>query len=360
MQWPAAQGNPSSLHTPGREARRLLEEARSTVARELSTEPQTVIFTSGATESDNLAVLGTARAAKQRGRHLIASYVEHSAVLGPIQQLLREGFEVTGLEVDATGRVDPQAVARAMRPDTVLVSVMLANNELGTVQPIRAIREAIGPEVLFHTDAAQACGKLKLDLEELGVDLLTLSGHKMHGPRGVGALCLRSRVEIESLFFGGSHERGIRSGTENVAAALGFAKALEIAHRDLDRNLAHMEKLREILLVGLSKQLPGLLIHGSEEYRIPSILSLSVPGTEGIRLVLDLDRHGISISSGSACSSQSLDTSHVMEQIGLDLDTARAAIRVSVAADTLEDEIHYAVETIPRVIEDYRKERQAS
>ena len=353
MQLAAGFGNPSSLHAFGREAHDTLEEARASVASQLGTTPDTIVFTSGATESDNLAVLGAARAAKDRGRHVITTAVEHSAVRASVRQLAREGFTVTEVGVDGTGRVSPAEIAAALRDDTVLVSVMLANNEIGTVQPIAEIRDAIG-ETTFHCDAAQAAGKVGLDVTALGVDLLTLSGHKMHGPRGVGVLYRAPKTPVEPLAYGGSHEHGLRPGTENVAGAVGFAFALSRAQRHLDDNISRIAGLRETLATALERSIPDAIFHGSPEHRLPTILNLSIPGLESEALVLALDAEGIAVSAGSACEAHRVEPSYVLKALGLEDSVARGSLRISLASDTTPDEVAYAAERIPAVVRRFR------
>ncbi len=345
----SALGNPSSLHSLGREAKQLLDEARASVAGQLGVTPEQITFTSGATESDNLAVLGVARAARERGRHVITSTIEHSAVRGPMNLLECEGFEVTRVAVDEEGRIDPGDVASACRADTVLVSIVLANNEIGTVQPAAEIKQAIG-EVPLHLDAAQANGKIALNLDDLGADLLTLSGHKMHGPRGVGVLCRRPHVHLIPIMFGGSHEAGLRPGTENVAAAIGFAHAFARAQRHLGANVARMDAQRSALRNGLAAALPDAVFNGSETHRLPTIVNVSIPGVEGEALVLALDAEGVAASSGSACDSHSVEPSPVLRAIGRDDELARGSIRLSVSSDTSDAEIEHAVEVVPRVV----------
>lgn len=344
-------GNPSSLHAVGREARQFLDEARTSVAGQLGAAPNEIIFTGGATEADNLALIGVARANRDRGRHIVTTAIEHSAVLGAARQLEREGFEVTFLPVDARGRIDLDRLREALRPDTALVSVMLGNNEVGTIQPIAAISAMLRPVgVLLHSDAAQACGKRRLSVDALGVDLLTLSGHKMHGPRGVGVLYKRASVRMEPMLHGGAHEHGLRSGTENVAAAYGFAHALRIAHRDLDKNVHRMEAQRATLLEALTARVPGLRVNGCETDRLPSILSVSFPGLEGDAIVLALDAVGVESSSGSACDASSVEPSHVLLAQGLDAAFVRGTLRLSVAADTSPMEIDHGVAVIPSTL----------
>lgn len=350
--------NPSSLHTPGRRARRALEDARARVAASLSVAPSRVVFTSGATEANNLAVLGLARAAKERGRRIVTTAIEHSAVLGPCAALEREGYRVTTVGCDSRGRVSPRAVVEALNSETVLVSVMLANNEVGSRQPVEKIATAARSRgILVHCDAAQACGKLPLAPCAAVVDAMTLSAHKMHGPRGVGVLVIPAGSRPEPLLFGGDQEQRMRPGTENVAAAMGCALALELAESELDTNSARMELLRGKLLDGLRDALPGISwnAEGEAEDRLPSILSLAIPGLAADAVVLNLDAAGVAVSSGSACHAASIEPSHVLRAMGLDDEVARGTIRMSVASDTTDAEIEHALRVIPDVIRRLRR-----
>lgn len=345
-------GNPSSLHSVGREALQFLDEARTSVAGQLGARPEEIIFTSGATEADNLAVIGAARARSDHGRHVVTTAIEHSAVLGSARQLQREGFEVTFLPVDQQGRIDLDQLHQCVRADTILVSVMLANNEIGTIQPIAEISSLLKPRgVIFHCDAAQASGKVRLQVDALGVDLLTLSGHKFHGPRGAGALYKKASVRIEPLQLGGAHEHGLRSGTENVAALYGFAHALRIAHRDLEDNTTWMEAQRGKLLDTLRQRIPTLRVNGCDTARLPSILNVALPGLEGDAIVLALDAAGVAASSGSACEASRVEPSHVLVALGLDANHVRGTLRLSVAADTSVAEIDHACSVVPTTLE---------
>lgn len=340
-------GNPSSLHAEGREAHQFLEEARAAVASQLQAQSDEIVFTGGATEADNIAVLGVARAQRDRGQHVITTAVEHSAVLSAARQLQREGFDVTYLPVDEQGLVDLAALQAAVREDTILCSVMLANNEIGTVQPIAEIAALLRPRgVLVHTDAAQASGKLPLQVPALGVDLLTLSGHKMHGPRGVGALYCRAGVKIDPIVVGGEHEHGLRAGTENVAAVYGLAHALRIAHRDLAANTARMEEQRHQLVAALADAFPQMRSNGATHSRLPSILNVAFPGVEGDAIVLALDAVGVAASSGSACEASSVEPSHVLSALQLPEEYVRGTLRLSVAADTKQAELDHAIPAI--------------
>lgn len=342
----AAPGNPSSIHAAGRAARKQVEDARETIAEIVGSDPKEVLFTSGATEANNLAILGTV----ERGRHVVTTAVEHPSVLEASAAL--EGSEVTRVPVDGEGRVDPKEVERAITPRTQLVSVMLGNNEVGTVQPVRELAEiARTRKVLFHVDAAQACGKMRLRLEG---DLLTLSAHKMHGPKAVGALVVRRGTRLRPQLFGGGQEFERRAGTENIAGILGMARAQELADRNLDARVALMERLRDRLREGLSR-IPDVRFNGSRRASMPHILNASFRGVDGEAVIIALDAEGICVSSGSACASQSLEPSHVLVAMGLSAEEARGSVRFSFGADSTEADVEAALAVVPRVVERLRK-----
>jgi cysteine desulfurase len=346
-------GNPSSIHTSGRGARRGLDEARETVARLLGAKPREIVFTGGGTESDNLAVKGAAWAASARGRHLVTSSVEHKAVLHSCAVTERHGFGVTYLPVDRYGRVDPAAVAAAITERTSLVSVMYANNEVGTIQPIREIG-AICRElrVLFHVDAVQAGGFLPLDVDGLQVDLLSLGAHKLYGPKGVGALFVRQGTQLLPQLSGGSQERQRRAGTENVAAIVGFARALELAQADpeaRDAENARLAGLRDGLIAGLTS-IPGVNLSGHPTERLPNNASVVVEGVEGGDLVAALDLEGIEVSTGSACTTGSAEPSHVLLAMGIDPELAHGSLRLTAGRGTSEDEVARTVEVTRAVV----------
>ena len=346
-------GNPSSLHASGRRARQGLDEARETVARILGAKPREIVFTGGGSESDNLAIKGAAWAASARGRHIITSAVEHKAVLNSCAILERSGFEVSYLPVDRYGRVDPADLAAAISERTTLVSIMYANNEVGTIQPIADIG-AICRErgVLFHTDAVQAGGFLPLDVDALGVDLLSLGAHKLYGPKGVGALFVRQGTALLPQMQGGSHERQRRAGTENVAGIVGFARALELAQADAaarDAENARLAALRDRLLAGCAA-LPGVEATGHAVERLPNSASLLIDGVEGGDLVAALDLDGIAASTGSACTSGATDPSHVLLAMGFDPQRAHGSLRLTAGRSTTEAEVDRAIEVIGAVV----------
>ncbi len=345
--WPylaGAFGNPSSHHSLGEQAARGLRAARERVAAVLSCRPGEVIFTSGGTEADNLAIKGIALASP-RGRHIITSAIEHEAVLASCDFLQRHhGFQITLAPVDRNGRVSAETLERALRPDTTLCSIMLANNEVGTVQPIAelaALARAQG--VPFHTDAVQACGALPLAPATLGVDALSLSGHKLGAPKGVGALYLRSRIPAEPVLHGGGQERGLRSGTENIAGAVAFATALELTAVDLPQRTARLTRLRDALIAGVLGSVPSALLTGDPTQRLPNHASFCFPSTSGEAVLLQLEEQGVLCSSGSACAAGSDEPSHVLVAMGLDRALAQTAVRFTLAYDTTAEQIEEVV-----------------
>ena len=346
-------GNPSSLHAWGREARQTLEQARTTIAGALgSPDKDTIVFTAGGTEADNLALMGVAAGQAQRGRHLIVSAVEHHAVLNTAAHLARHGFEVTSLPVDGQGLLDPDEVQRAIRPDTILVSLMHGNNETGVLFPVAQVGRICRERgVVFHTDAVQSVGKLPLDVEALGVDLLSLSAHKLHGPKGIGALYIRRGTPMQPLLHGGSQERSRRAGTENVAGAVGLARAVALMGQDLEAAAKRLTHLRDRLEHGLIAALPGVLRNGHPTERLPHTTNLAFSGIEAESMILALDLHGVAVSSGAACTSGSLEPSHVLLAMGLPRARVESSIRFSLGRGTTAEEIGYVLEILPPIVE---------
>ncbi|MGE5591896.1 MAG: cysteine desulfurase NifS [Bacillota bacterium] len=348
-------GNPSSLHAWGREARKALEEAREKVAALIGADAGEIIFTGGGTEADNLAIKGVARANRDRGRHIITSAVEHHAVLHACADLEKEGFRVTYLPVDGQGRISLDALTQALSDDTILVSVMAANNEVGTLQPIAQLaRLAHQRGAYVHTDAVQAVGQIPVDVREWDVDLLSLTGHKFYGPKGVGALYVRRRTKLLPIISGGGQERGLRSGTQNVPGAVGLGKAAELARTSLPERTRHAAGLRQRLWEGLSQRVPGVMLNGHPSERLPGNLSLSFPGVEGESLLLNLDYRGIAASAGSACAAGSLEPSHVLQAMGLPREAAVGSLRLSLGRDNTEEDVDYAREQIAAAVEKLR------
>ncbi len=349
-------GNPSSLHAIGQKGKRALEQSRNEVASLLQAEPGEVIFTSGGTESDNLAIKGFAYANSERGKHLITSSVEHHAVLNVLQELEKKGFRVTYVPVDQYGLVDPEAVKKAICPHTILISIMLVNNEIGTIEPISKIAGLARERgVAIHTDAVQAAGKISFNVKDLGVDLLSITAHKFYGPKGVGVLYRRDGVKIAPLFEGGHQERILRPGTENIPGAVGLATALRLAVNELDLEAERLSKMRDRLENSILSRLDNVSINGHPQYRIPNIASLNFSFLEGEALLLALDTKGIAVSTASACSAGSDEPSHVLTSIGLDAVTARGTIRFSLGKDNTIEEIDYVVDSVVEVVEQLRE-----
>lgn len=344
-------GNPSSLHTPGQRAAEKLAEAREIFARNLHARPEEILFTSGGSEADNQALrTGAALGARKGKKHLISTKFEHHAVLHTLQALEKEGFTVTLLDIPSDGVVTAEQVRQALRPDTALVSVLFANNEIGTVQPIGEIgaicREA---GVLFHTDAVQAVGHLVVDVEAMCIDMLSLSAHKFHGPKGVGALYVRKGIRPDTVIHGGAQERGFRAGTENIPGICGAAAALDEACANLSRNAAFLTPLRDKLIAGLTA-LPHTVLNGDASRRLPGNVNVCFEGIEGESLLLLLDAKGISASSGSACTSGSLDPSHVLLALGRPHEVAHGSLRLSLSAYNTAEEVDYILSVVPGVV----------
>ncbi|HIT07514.1 MAG TPA: cysteine desulfurase NifS [Candidatus Merdivicinus faecavium] len=349
-------GNPSSIYAIGREAAMAIEDARKKVAAALNARPEEIYFTGCGSESDNWAIKGVARrlARLQGKKHIITTVFEHHAVLHTCQALEREGFEVTYLPVDKLGFVNPADVEAAIRPDTAIVSVMYANNEIGTIQPIAEIGAICrAHKVYFHTDAVQAVGNVRIDVKEQNIDMLSLSAHKIHGPKGVGALYIRRGVPIDNFMDGGAQESGKRAGTENLASIVGLGEAITETYENFEQKTAKMAALRDKLIDGLLK-IPCTRLNGGRENRLCTNVNISFGGIEGEGLLLLLDLNGIAASSGSACTSGSLDPSHVLLAIGLEHGIAHGSLRLSLSAETTEEDVDYTLETVPKVVERLR------
>ena len=344
-------GNPSSLYAFGQDARERLERARAQIAARLHCEAKEVYFTSGGSEADNQALRSAARIGAAKGkRHIVSTAFEHHAVLHTLDRLREEGFEVTLLDVHGDGLVRPAEVAAAIRPDTCLVSVMYANNEIGTIQPVAGIGRICREKgVLFHTDAVQAAGHLPIDVQEQNIDLLSLSAHKFHGPRGAGVLYARTGVRLTPLIEGGAQERGRRAGTENLPAIVGMAAALEEACRDGDARRVRVAALRDRLIRGLAR-IPHAVLNGDPVQRLPGNVNFCFEGIEGESLLLLLDDEGICASSGSACTSGSLDPSHVLLAIGRPHEIAHGSLRLTLSEQTTEEEIDYTIDAVTRAV----------
>jgi cysteine desulfurase len=346
-------GNPSSIHGFGREARDAVDAAREEIAGFMGVAKEEFVFTSGGTESDNLAIKGVAHAHRQG--HIITSQVEHHAVLRTCQALERAGFAVTYLPVDGHGRVDPDDVRRAVRPDTILISVMYVNSEVGTIMPLGEIgRIAREHGVVFHSDAVQAFGKIRFDVRELGLHLLSSSSHKIYGPKGLGGLYIRKGTKMVSIQHGGDHERRRRAGTENVPAIVGFARAVSLRARDMDEEALRVRRLRDRLWEGVRARVPDVRLNGHPTERVPGTLNLSFRGLEAESLILALDLKGIGASAGSACTSGSLEPSYVLTAMGVPTEWSLGALRCSLGRSTSEEDIDYVLEVLPAAVERIR------
>jgi cysteine desulfurase len=351
-------GNAASIHSTGQKARSAVETAREQVAALIGAKAQEIIFTSGGTESDNHAIFGAFDPADYPGRNLICSVIEHEAVLNTCQSLAARGVNVRYLLVDGDGRVDPEDLRNMFdaRPDTTLISVMHANNELGTIQPLEQIGQlALEADVYFHTDAVQSAGKLPIDVEALQIDLLSISGHKIYGPKGVGALYVRSGTPLRQFLYGGHHQRGFRPGTENVAGIVGLGKATELAHKFLHPDATRISSLRDDFERGLLQRVPESRVNASTAARIPNTSNLLFPGVDGEALLIALDLKGLACSTGSACSSGAVEPSHVLSAIGLSADEARSSLRFSLGRHTTREEIDFALLVIPQTVEQLRE-----
>ncbi len=349
-------GNPSSIYKIGRNSKRLLEESREKVARAIGALPKEIYFTSGGSESDNWAIKGIAEAHKNKGNHIITTKMEHHAVLHPCEYLEKNGFEVTYLDVDEYGVVKLDQLKEAIKKETILVTIIFANNEVGTIQPIKEIGEITrANNVLFHTDAVQAIGNIEIDVEELNIDLLSMSAHKIYGPKGTGALFIKKGVKITPLIHGGAQEKRRRAGTENIPSIVGFAKAIEIATADIEAHSKKLIKLRDKLMNDIRDNIDYVKLNGHPEKRLPGNVNFSFEFIEGESLLLSLDMVGISASSGSACTSGSLDPSHVLLCMGLPHEIAHGSLRLSLGDFNTEEEIDYVVKSLVPIVDRLRE-----
>ncbi len=348
-------GNASSIHGTGRDARKAVEASRRRVAAAIGAKPEEIYFTSGGSESDNWAIKGAAFANRAKGNHIITSQIEHHAVLHTCQWLEKQGFSVTYLPVDEYGLVDPAAVERAITDQTILISIMAANNEIGTVEPIAEIGKiAKAHKILFHTDAVQAVGAIPVNVEDWQCDMLSLSGHKFHGPKGVGALYIRKSARVDNYLHGGAQERGRRATTENVPGIVGLAAAIERAVRNQPENAARLARMRDRLIAGILKEIPYTRLNGHPVKRLPGNVNVSVRFIEGEALLLRLDLAGIAASSGSACTSGSLDPSHVLLAIGLPHEIAHGSLRLSMSDLNTDEEIDETLRALPGIVQTLR------
>jgi len=344
-------GNASSPHSFGREASKAMGSSRASVAKILNADPSEIIFTAGGTESDNIAIRGVASALREKGDHIITSSIEHPAVLETCEHLEREGYDVTYLPVDDSGLISLNDLEDAISERTLLITIMHANNEIGTIQPIRDIgRIAHENDILFHTDAVQTIGKLPVDVNRDNIDLLSISAHKLHGPKGIGALYIRDGTPINPIIFGGGHEGGLRSSTENIPGIVGLGKACEVAMEEMDSDIKHMSVLRDSLIEGIKDRIPKVRLNGHESQRLCNNVNLSFEAVEGEALILALDRAGIAASTGSACSSKKSKASHVLLAIGLSEVTAYGSLRLSLSRMNTSQEIERAIDSIDEIV----------
>jgi len=344
-------GNPSSVHSFGREAKKALDEARDRLANLIGANSKEIYFTSGGTESDNIAILGAAMANSKKGKHIITSAIEHHAVMDPCKHLEQQGFEVTYLPVDDQGIVNIEDLKAAIKPETILISIMHVNNEIGTIQDIGSMAKlARDKGIIFHTDAVQSLGKIPINVKELNVDMLTGSSHKIYGPKGVGVLYVRKGVQFDNITYGGAQERKKRPGTENLSGIVGFGMAAELAGKEIDTETERQTKLRDKLIKGILENIPHTRLNGHLERRIASNVNVSVEFIEGESLLLSLDMKGIGASSGSACTSGSLDPSHVLLATGLSHEIAHGSLRMTLGRETTEADIDYVLQVLPEVV----------
>ena len=344
-------GNASTIYKLGRENRKAIEEAREKVAKILNCDASEIYFTSGGSESDNTAIKGIAYANRKKGNHIITSKIEHPAVLDTCKKLEKEGFEVSYIGVDENGILDIEELKREIRPTTTLISIMFVNNEIGTIQPIEEIGKiAKENNIYFHTDAVQAVGTLRIDVKALNIDALSLSAHKFYGPKGIGALYIRRGIPFDNLINGGHQERSKRAGTENVAGIVGLGKAIEIAYNDLDEHCKKIKELRDYYVEQVEKRIPYIKINGDRERRVPGNSNISFRFIEGEGLLLNLDLKGICASSGSACTSGSLDPSHVLLAIGLPHEIAHGSLRISMGKYNTKEEVDYLIDSLVEIV----------
>ena len=350
-------GNASSLYSIGRKSRKILENSREKVARVLNCKPKEIYFTSCGSESDNLAIKGIARKHKNKGKHIITTKIEHPAVLNTCKSLEKDGFTVTYLGVDKDGFISLEELKNSIREDTILISIMFANNEIGTIEPIKEIgRIAKEKGVIFHTDCVQAVGNVKIDVKELGTDLLSLSSHKFYGPKGVGAIYINENVEFEKIQDGGHQEKNKRAGTENIAGIVGLAKAIELADKNLEKYNSKLITLRDFYFDEITKHIPNVKINGSKEKRLPGNANVSFKNVNGEQLLLELDSLGICASSGSACTSGQSEPSHVLTAIGLNAEYIQGSLRTTFGEENTKEDVEFLIKSIIEITNKIRKE----
>ena len=349
-------GNPSSIYKKGRDAKILIEKARKQVADAIGAKESEIIFTSGGSEGDNYAISGVARSRQQKGKHIISSKIEHHAVLHTLKALEKEGFEVTYIDVDENGIIDLEQLKNSIREDTILITIMFANNEIGTIQPVSEIGKiARENKITFHTDAVQAVGHIPIDVNSMNIDLLSLSAHKFGGPKGVGAIYIKSGTRINNFIYGGAQERGKRAGTENTASIIAMGAAIEKITANMEENTKKVAAMRDKLIDTILKEIPYTRLNGDREKRLPGNVNISFRFIEGESLLLMLDLHGICASSGSACTSGSLDPSHVLLAIGLPHEIAHGSLRLTLNHENTMEDVDYILEVLPRIVEKLRE-----
>lgn len=348
-------GNASSIYKLGRESKKAIEESREKVAKILNCEPSEIYFTSGGSESDNTAIRGIAFSNKDKGNHIITTKIEHPAVIETCMQLVKDGFEVTYLNVDENGIINLEELRNAIKPETILISIMFANNEIGTIEPVEEIGKiASENNIIFHTDAVQAVASLKIDVKEMNIDSLSLSAHKFYGPKGIGVLYVNKKVKFQKFINGGHQEKNKRAGTENVASIVGLAEAMELAYENLEENNKKIKELRDYYVQEVQKRIPYIKINGDLEKRLPGNSNISFRYIEGEGLLLSLDLRGIYASSGSACTSGSLNPSHVLLAIGLPHEIAHGSLRISIGKNNKKEEVDYLLDNLEEVVQRLR------
>lgn len=349
-------GNPSSMYSIGRSSRRAIETARKRVAELINCKPKEIYFTSCGSESDNMALKGIAYANKEKGNHIITSKIEHPAILNSCKTLEKQGYRITYLNVDEEGNIDISELENSINEDTILISIMFANNEIGTIEPIEQISKiAKKHNIIFHTDAVQACGNIKIDVKDMGIDMLSLSGHKINAPKGVGALYVREGIEFDRFLDGGHQEKNQRAGTENVAEIVGLGKACEIAQTNLESHINKLKELRDFYISQVEKRIDNIKLNGPRDNRLPGNANISFKGINGSELLLKLDEKGICASAGSACSTGSSSPSHVLTSIGLDSKMADGTLRVTFCEENSKEDVEYLVENLKNIVRELRK-----
>ncbi len=348
-------GNPSTVYSFGRNAKRVMDESREKIARMIDASKDEIVFTSGGTEADNLAIFGIAKANKDKGKHIITSKIEHHAVINSCKALEKEGFEITYLDVDKFGIVNLEQLERSIKKETILISIMHANNEIGTIEPIAEIgRIAKKHKIYFHSDTVQSIGKIRVDVKEMNLDMISISSHKLYGPKGVGCLYVKKGTRLKPILYGGEQEHRLRAGTENVPGIAGFDRAIELSIPETEKEVIRLAKLRDMLQEGLAKKVKHIIFNGHPTERLPGTLNCAIQFIEGESLILKLDDLGICASTGSACSSASLEPSHVLMAIGLPHEIAHGSLRLSLGRDTTDENIDYVLNVLPKAVEELR------